>query len=238
MEKIVTSNVIAAWHRSSDLLHPALAWLASLPPLMLAAIAAFALASFGGFLRRYLPFVGGFMRACGNVALFVVLGVGVLQLSRLNPSFGTSLDAPLASLGMPRQQVAGAETRVPMAQDGHFWITAKVNGSTQRFMVDTGAPVSAIASDAAVEARLEPDMMRLPVTVRTANGATQAQVASVKELRFGSVVARDLQVVITENSGGLNLLGMNFLNRLKGWRVEDGTLILTPRHPQAAAASS
>jgi aspartyl protease family protein len=175
------------------------------------------------------------MRACGNVALFVVLGIGVVQLTRLNPSFGTSLDAPLASLGMPRQDVAGTETRIPMAQDGHFWITAKVNGTRQRFMVDTGATVSAIAADAAAEAGLEPDVMRLPVTVHTANGATQAQVASVKELRFGSVVARDLQVVITENSGGLNLLGMNFLNRLKGWRVEEGTLILTPRHPQGAA---
>lgn len=233
MEQIVTS----AWHQAALLLQPARLWVGTLPPLLLAAIAAFSLATTGGFLRRYLPFLGGFMRVCGNVALFVVLGVGVVQVARLNPSFGTSLDAPLASLGLPQQVVAGTETRVPMAQDGHFWITAKVNGTRQRFMVDTGATVSAVASDAAAEAGLEPDAMHLPVTVRTANGSTQAQVARVDELRFGSVVARDLQVVITENSGGLNLLGMNFLNRLKGWRVEDGTLILTPRHPQNGAAS-
>ena len=237
MEQIVTSTVTGAWHQAVLQGHAVQAWLGTLPPLLLAAIGAFALATTGGFLRRYLPFLGGAMRVCGNVALFVVLGVGVVQVARLNPSFGTSLDAPLASLGLPRQVVAGTETRVPMAQDGHFWITAKVNGTRQRFMVDTGATVSAIASDAAAEAGLEPDAMHLPVTVRTANGTTQAQVARVNELRVGSVVARDLQVVITENSGGLNLLGMNFLNRLKGWRVEDGTLILTPRHPQDASGS-
>lgn len=238
-------SVTSVWHEALLLSHAVrhwlfsglAPWLGSLPPLLLAAILAFALATLGGFLRRYLPFVGGFMRTCGNIALFVVLGIGVVQLTRLNPSFGTSLDAPLASLGLPQQTVAGSETRVPMGEDGHFWITAKVNGTRQRFMVDTGATVSAIGSDAAAEARLEPDAMRLPVTVRTANGTTQAQVARVSELRFGSVVARDLQVVITENSGGLNLLGMNFLNRLKGWRVEDGTLILTPRHPQVGSES-
>lgn len=214
--------------------HAMRGWLGTLPPLLLAAMAAFALATMGGFLRRYLPFLGGLIRAAGNVALFAVLGVAVVQVSRLSPSFGTSFDAPLAALGLPRQEVTGAETRIPMAEDGHFWITAKVNGSRQRFMVDTGATVSAIGADAAAEAGLEPDALHLPVTVRTANGTTQAQVAAVDELRFGSVVARDLQVVITENSGGLNLLGMNFLNRLKGWRVENGTLILTPRHPQQA----
>ena len=233
MAQLVTS----AWHEAFLQAHAARVWLGTLPPLLLAAMAAFALATLGGFLRRYLPFLGGLMRVAGQIALFAVLGVGVVQMSRLSPSFGTSLDAPLASLGLPQQEVAGTETRVPMAQDGHFWITAKVNGTRQRFMVDTGATVSAIGADAAAEAGLEPDALHLPVTVRTANGTTQAQVAAVNELRFGSVVARDLQVVITENSGGLNLLGMNFLNRLKGWRVENGTLILTPRHPQAAAGS-
>lgn len=211
-------------------------WFGSTPPLLLAALAAFLVSMIGGMLRRPLPLFGGLIRFCGNLALVAVVGLAVVQFSRLSPSLGSSLDGPLATLGLPRQSVAGNETRVPMAGDGHFWITARVNGSKQRFMVDTGATVSAISEEAAEAAGLDPDPMHLPVTVRTANGLTEAQVGRVSELRFGSVVARDLQVVITGHSGGLNLLGMNFLNRLKGWRVEDGVLILTPRHPQDAEA--
>jgi aspartyl protease family protein len=29
---------------------------------------------------------------------------------------------------------------------------------------------------------------------------------------------------------------MNFLSKLKSWRVEDGTLVLVPHHPQKLAA--
>jgi len=55
-------------------------------------------------------------------------------------------------------------------------------------------------------------------------------------MAFGNVVARDLDAVIAPGTGGLNVLGMNFLSRLKSWRVEDGELILVPHHPQASAS--
>jgi aspartyl protease family protein len=206
-------------------------WLGQLSPLFAATCTALALIVIGGALAARVPRLGGFMRFGGNFLLLTVFVLAAMRFVRMDPAF----DGQLRAFGLPAQTETGGESRIPLASDGHYWIAARVNGVRQRFMVDTGATVSAIGADAAAEAGLEPDALHLPVTVRTANGTTQAQVAAVDELRFGSVVARDLQVVITENSGGLNLLGMNFLNRLKGWRVEDGTLILTPRHPQEAA---
>ena len=59
--------------------------------------------------------------------------------------------------------------------------------------------------------------------------------ARVGELRFGSIVARDMDVIVTGSTGGLKVLGMNLLSRLKSWRVEGGVLILSPKHPQKAA---
>ena len=41
------------------------------------------------------------------------------------------------AVGTPVQQ--GQETRIPMAIDGHFWVTAKVNGRDVKFLVDSGA---------------------------------------------------------------------------------------------------
>jgi aspartyl protease family protein len=77
----------------------------------------------------------------------------------------------------------------------------------------------------------------LPVILRTANGDIRAQTAEIAELRLGNIVARELAVVVSPAFGRVDVLGMNFLSRLKSWRVEGKTLILVPHHPQAAEGS-
>ncbi len=72
----------------------------------------------------------------------------------------------------------------------------------------------------------------MPVRLRTASGTMTARMATIDDLAFGNIVARDLDAVIAPGIGGLNVLGMNFLSRPKGWRVEDGELVLVPHHPQ------
>jgi aspartyl protease family protein len=56
-------------------------------------------------------------------------------------------------------------------------------------------------------------------------------------MRLGNIVARDLKAVVSPALGDMNLLGMNFLSKLKGWRVEGRTLIRVPHHPQEVSAS-
>jgi aspartyl protease family protein len=208
--------------------------LQNLPPLLLVAAVAVLAVYLGGLLARRLPWTGGTLRVLGNLVLVGVLVLTAMRFVRLDPQF----DALMPRFGMPVQSVAGGETRVPLSADGHYWIEATVNGSTQRFMVDTGATLSALSVGAARDAGVEPDPLRLPVLVRTAGGTTRAELAHVEDLRFGNIVAKDLDAIITGDTGGLNVLGMNFLSRLKGWRVEDGVLILTPSNDPAAGASS
>src|SRR6476469_9944154 len=52
--------------------------------------------------------------------------------------FGQRLKAE--ALGTSIQD--GDELRIPMADDGHFWVSAKLNGVDVRFMVDSGASVT------------------------------------------------------------------------------------------------
>jgi aspartyl protease family protein len=66
--------------------------------------------------------------------------------------------------------------------------------------------------------------------MQTANGSTQADVAAVDELRVGSVIARNLEVVVAPG-GGTNVLGMNFMSRLARWQVKDNVMVLVPHHP-------
>ena len=49
------------------------------------------------------------------------------------------------------------------------------------------------------------------------------------------MAARGLDAVIAPNLGNTNVIGMNLLSRLAGWRVENGELILVPNHPQPEA---
>lgn len=208
-------------------------WLESLlrSPLLAAALVAMIVAFAGSLVAPALPRLGRGLRAAGNLALVAVVGLTMLQVTRLsNPA----LELALPRVGLPAQRVEGAETRVPMAADGHFWIEASLNGTPQRFLVDTGATLTAVSDTLARRSGIEPSPGRMPVQLRTANGAMAARLATIRSLAFGNVVARDLDAVIAPGIGGMNVLGMNFLSRLKSWRVEDGDLILVPHHPQPA----
>lgn len=200
-------------------------------PLFAAALAAVIVALSGSLLRGGFPRAGRILSTAGNLALVAVVVMATLQVARLsNPA----LDLALPQVGMPEQRVAGEETVIPLAEDGHYWIEAMVGGAPRRFLVDTGATVTAISEDLATDAGIEASPGRMPVRLRTASGTLMARMATIPELRFGNVVARDMDAVIAPGTEGLNVLGMNFLSRLKSWRVEDGELILVPHHPQDA----
>ena len=203
-------------------------------PLLALALAAMALVLAGGLLRHLSPMLGGLVRGIGHLGLFGALMLTIMQVIRV--SQGSDLSLP--QLGMPEQQVSGSETRVPLARDGHFWIRATVNGVPHRFLVDTGATLTAISPDVAEAAGLEPQPLRQPVLLRTANGSVPAQVVTIGELKLGTVVARDLDAVVAPGMEGTSVLGMNFLARLASWRVEGRTMILVPHHPQDASVTA
>lgn len=200
-------------------------------PLLALAVLAMMAVVLGGLLRRVAPGLGFLVRGIGNLGLMAALILTVVQVARVNPGFD------LPALSLPQQEVSGKETRIPLGRDGHFWIKAEANGQTHRFLVDTGATLTAISPQLAQGAGADPQPMREPVILRTANGTVAAQLATLRELRFGNIVARDLDVVIAPGMEGTSVLGMNFLSRLASWRVEGSTLILVPHHPQATGAA-
>ena len=203
-------------------------------PLLAAALLAIVVTLAGSLIGVGAPRLGRIMRAGGNLALVAVVGMTVLQVARLsNPA----LDLALPQVGLPAQRIAGDETRVPLAPDGHYWIEAMVNREPRRFLVDTGATLTAVSAELAGTSGIEPAPGRMPVQLRTANGTMTARLATIGEFGFGNIVARDLDAVIVPGMDGINVLGMNFLARLKSWRVEDGELVLVPHHPQGADGS-
>lgn len=196
--------------------------------LLLLALAAVVASVIAGLFRSLTPRLSRFVRGFSTLALVGVLVVVVLQVSRLDPRFEMAVPA----VGLPEQVVSGGETRIPLSGDGHYWLEAEINGVRGRFLVDTGATLTTVNTDMAERAGLEPREGGLPVRMQTANGTITADMTTINELRFGNIAARGLDAVIAPNIGPANVIGMNLLSRLNGWRVEEGELVLRPNNPQ------
>lgn len=185
-------------------------------------------------LANRVPLVGRIFRVALSAALLGAVVLAIAQRQRFDPYFAQAT----ARLGLSSQDVVGNEVRIRMSPDGHFWVRAKLDGYERRLLVDSGATITALSSATADAAGLRLRDEPFPILLQTANGTIRPQTSEVGELRFGTIVARDLPVVVSPAFGDMNVLGMNFLSRLKSWRVEDGYLILTPHHPQGADAKA
>lgn len=132
--------------------------------------------------------------------------------------------AAMAPTNIPA--TGGAELRIPLSEDGHYWVDATVNGQSVRFLIDSGASITGLSEEAALSLALPPDPMGSTVMLQTANGTVSARRSRIDRLEVGAIRATDLPVVVSASLGTVNILGMNFLGKLRGWRVENGVMIL------------
>ena len=179
-------------------------------------------------LARRVPVVRTLLNALSWVAIFGALLIVVGQRER----FDLYISRLAGWLKLDEQAVVGKEVRIRMAGDGHFWARVRPHGVERRMLIDSGATLTALSEQTASDAGLDVHQSVFPMIIRTANGSINADVATVGEMHVGDIVARDVPVVVSPAFGDNDVLGMNFLSRLKSWRVEGRTLILEPHHPQ------
>lgn len=179
-----------------------------------------------------IPVVGRVIRFAFSAGLLAFLLFLLFQQAPYQPE----LSGLANKLGIDDQKVAGKELRVPMSDDGHFWVVASINGVKRRMLVDSGATVTALSPTTARQAGIDLGTGLTPVILKTANGAARAETGKIEELRAGNIVARNLRIVTAPGLGEMDVLGMNFLSKLESWRVEGRTLIMVPHHPQTVPA--
>ena len=112
--------------------------------------------------------------------------------------------------------------------DGHFRIQARVNGGRVTFMVDTGATDIVLAPDDARRIGFDPATLVFDQLAETANGTVGGAAVRLDSLVVGSIEMNRLPATVNGADMSESLLGMEFLNRLHGWRVENGVLTLVP----------
>jgi aspartyl protease family protein len=173
---------------------------------------------------RRIPMAHGLKIFAGWVLIF---GAAFIAFSLKDDFLALGRRVLAANSGEGEAVVTGAEIRIPKAEDGHFWVNGRINGTRVRFLVDSGATVTTLSADSAREADVEPSG-GFPVLVSTANGQALERRATAT-LRVGTIERRDFDVhLAAEAAGDTNVLGMNFLSSLSAWGVQGNLLVLKP----------
>lgn len=173
-------------------------------------------------LTRRLPLGPTLKAAAAWVLIFAAMFVGYAMKDDF-----AALGRHVLDLSSAGATTVGDTVSVPKGEDGHFWVDAKVNGQSVRFLVDSGASVTSLSAQTADRAGVHPDG-GIPALVQTANGIVKAQRAEVGRLEVGPIARRNLAVHVSEAFGDTNVLGMNFLSSLRGWSVEGDRMVLKP----------
>lgn len=116
---------------------------------------------------------------------------------------------------------------LPRAPDGHYYLSADVNGATLRFVVDTGATDIVLSRADAKAVGLNPDTLGYYGQASTANGIVRTAPVTLDRVAVGDIVDRDVRAVVNEGDLFESLLGMRYLQRFTSIRIENGTLVLT-----------
>lgn len=201
-------------------------------PLPLATVVAAAILAV--VLARRVPV----LRVALNLVSWVILGGLLIIVLQQRQQFDPYIQRAMQVLNLQDQNVVGDTVRIRMSPDGHFWARVTIGDVSRRMLVDSGATLTALSTDTAQTVGLRPAKPVFPVILNTANGMIRAQTAQIDSLRIGTIRADDVPVVVSPAFGDTDVLGMNFLSRLKSWRVEGSTLILEPHHPQPLTGRS
>ena len=126
---------------------------------------------------------------------------------------------------LPITQQDGA-IALPRAPDGHYYVTAEVNGAAIDFLVDTGA--SDIVLSRADAARIGLDLENLAFlgSARTANGVVPIAYSRLKTIQLGPYLDQGISVAINGGEMEKSLLGMSYLGLFGRIEIAQDQLIL------------
>ncbi len=184
---------------------------------------------------RPAPVVGVLGWAVRQVVLWsIVAGIGFAGFTHRDVLFGPQAPQESQEQRTAKQPAQSRKASRPAsraltvraAAGGHFLIEADVDGTDIRFMVDTGATEVMLTPGDAARIGFDLRARHFTRRFRTASGVVRAAPVTLRRLRIGQLVLRDVEAWVNETPSHISLLGMSFLKRLGGYEVEDGKLIL------------
>ncbi len=113
--------------------------------------------------------------------------------------------------------------------DGHFHVTAEVDGVEILFLVDTGASDVVLTPADAQRLGFNPARLNYSQVYYTANGIGRGAPIRLDRITIGPIDVTGVRASVNETSMSRSLLGMSFLNRIGGYQVRSDVLTLLAR---------
>lgn len=127
----------------------------------------------------------------------------------------------------PQRATYAADGRIelPQAPDGHYYVTAQVNGAPVRFTVDTGASGIVLSSTDARAAGVDTAGLAYIGRANTANGKVRTAPVRLQSFAIGPILDRSVPAYVNEGAMDGSLLGMSYLQHYD-IVIKDGVMTL------------
>ena len=117
--------------------------------------------------------------------------------------------------------------QIPKSYDGHFYVTALVNGAEIDFVVDTGASDLVLSQKDAETAGFVIEELDFFGRAMTANGEVRTAPVSLESVALGAFDDKNVRARVNGGELEISLLGMSYLNRFPTITMTRNQLILS-----------
>lgn len=146
------------------------------------------------------------MRQFQQAAIWGLIFLGAVAIS--------GLWADVRRAALPAEPVVrGDALEVPVAEDGHYYLSAEVNGATVLFVVDTGASGIVLTERDAHRAGFDPAALAYTGMAETANGRVPIAPVTLERFALGGVAEAGVAALVNGGELDTSLLGMSWLGR-------------------------
>ena len=115
---------------------------------------------------------------------------------------------------------------IAKSDDGQYWAQGRINNSSVKFLVDTGASVVVLTPADARKSGIHPDSLEYITPINTAAGQIKAAKTIITSISIGKVTVYNVQAVVIQKGLTHSLLGMSFLGELRKLEVTPEEIIL------------
>jgi len=162
-----------------------------------------------------------------HIGAWCVIFAGLILIYSYRDEF-TALRTRIVGELVPAQgqQTGPQSIAFPLGSDGHYHVNANVDGRDISFLVDTGASDIVLTPADARAIGLDPDNLSYSMPAMTANGTVMGAAVQINRLKIGPIELMELPATVNRAPMPDSLLGMEFLRRLRSWRVDNGRLTM------------
>lgn len=162
---------------------------------------------------------------------FIVIGLSMVMAALL-PSHPSKLKAPVENAVAATPASAsndavsgGAEVYLDRDSSGHFNTSARLNGQSLDFLVDTGADMVALTVDDARRAGIAFNPSEFTVIASGASGAVRGQTVMIDRVEIAGKTIEHVEGAVVEGLGQ-NLLGQSVLAKIGGVSMSGNRMVL------------